>query len=109
HLVDLRARRLPVAAKPLRVYGHGERHDPAYGGLPGAEGRHVLPGDPGLASRRDRGHGGRARAQGPHAVPRTGPQGHEERFDGTHLTAKFAKSIAPSVDAYLKDSGVIPR
>jgi hypothetical protein len=27
----------------------------------------------------------------------------------SHLTAKFAKSIAPPIDAYLKDSGLLPR
>jgi hypothetical protein len=31
------------------------------------------------------------------------------KLDGTHLTPKFAKSIAPAVDAYLKANGVIPR
>jgi hypothetical protein len=31
------------------------------------------------------------------------------KFDGTHLTAKFVTSIAPEVDAYLKDAGLIPR
>jgi hypothetical protein len=31
------------------------------------------------------------------------------KMDGTHLTAKFARSIAPTIDAYLKDNGLIPR
>jgi hypothetical protein len=31
------------------------------------------------------------------------------KFDVSHLTPKFAKSIAPSVDAYLLDNGLIPR
>ena len=31
------------------------------------------------------------------------------KWDSTHLTARFAKSIAPVIDAYLKDSGLIPR
>ena len=30
------------------------------------------------------------------------------KWDRTHLTAKFATSIAPDVDAYLKRSGVLP-
>jgi peptidoglycan/LPS O-acetylase OafA/YrhL len=29
--------------------------------------------------------------------------------DGNHLTAKFAASIAPQVDKYLQDTGVLPR
>jgi peptidoglycan/LPS O-acetylase OafA/YrhL len=31
------------------------------------------------------------------------------KWDPTHLTARFAKSIAPAIDAYLKDNGLIPR
>jgi peptidoglycan/LPS O-acetylase OafA/YrhL len=31
------------------------------------------------------------------------------KFDKTHLTPKFARSIAPSIDAYLEDNGLIPR
>jgi hypothetical protein len=31
------------------------------------------------------------------------------KLDVSHLTAKFAKSIAPPIDAYLKDNGLIPR
>ena len=31
------------------------------------------------------------------------------KLDGTHLTAKFAKSIAPQIDTYLKETGLISR
>ncbi len=31
------------------------------------------------------------------------------KLDATHLTARFARSIAPTIDAYLKDNGLIPR
>jgi hypothetical protein len=31
------------------------------------------------------------------------------KLDVSHLTAKFAKSIAPPIDAYLKDNGLLPR
>jgi peptidoglycan/LPS O-acetylase OafA/YrhL len=31
------------------------------------------------------------------------------KFDATHLTATFSASLGPSIDAYLKDSGLIPR
>jgi hypothetical protein len=31
------------------------------------------------------------------------------KWDATHLTSRFAKSIAPRVDAYLKAAGLIPR
>jgi hypothetical protein len=31
------------------------------------------------------------------------------KFDPTHLTPAFAKSIAPAVDAYLKQAGLVPR
>jgi peptidoglycan/LPS O-acetylase OafA/YrhL len=31
------------------------------------------------------------------------------KLDVSHLTAKFAKSIAPPIDAYLKDNGILPR
>ena len=29
--------------------------------------------------------------------------------DGTHLTAKFAASLAPAIDAYMRQAGLIPR
>jgi hypothetical protein len=31
------------------------------------------------------------------------------KLDTSHLTATFSKSLAPSIDAYLKDNGLIPR
>jgi hypothetical protein len=31
------------------------------------------------------------------------------KIDETHLTAKFGKAIAPSIDSYLKDNGLIDR
>jgi peptidoglycan/LPS O-acetylase OafA/YrhL len=31
------------------------------------------------------------------------------KWDATHLTSRFARSIAPRIDAYLKESGLIPR
>jgi hypothetical protein len=31
------------------------------------------------------------------------------KWDATHLTSKFARSIAPGIDAYLKETGLIPR
>jgi peptidoglycan/LPS O-acetylase OafA/YrhL len=31
------------------------------------------------------------------------------KIDETHLTAKFSTSLAPAIDAYLKDNGLLPR
>jgi hypothetical protein len=31
------------------------------------------------------------------------------KFDTSHVTARFVTSIAPSIEAYLKDNGLIPR